>query len=210
MKKIILLSGWKGSGKDTVANLLVSNYGFKRIAFADSLKDMVSELYNIPRSHFDHRELKDKPILSYPVKYSDKSSQKVIKIFYNELRDENGHPPTFFNRKLFWTPRTLCIFEGSTKRAVDPNFWVKNAINSINLDNDYVFSDTRFKSEIGVISDTVKTHKVITIRINRDRSIDSNDSSERELDSHKFDYHIDNFGDFSSLKEKVDSLIKLL
>jgi len=41
------------SGKDTVANYLVDNYKFKRYAFADILKDIVSRKFNIERCLMD-------------------------------------------------------------------------------------------------------------------------------------------------------------
>jgi hypothetical protein len=48
MKTCILLSGWSGSGKDTVGKCLGRLYGAKRVAFADRLKEMVAEQYNFP------------------------------------------------------------------------------------------------------------------------------------------------------------------
>jgi dephospho-CoA kinase len=41
---IIGLSGYARSGKDTVAELLVLNYGFKRMAFADGIREALSAL----------------------------------------------------------------------------------------------------------------------------------------------------------------------
>ena len=38
---LIALSGLKGSGKDTAADFLVSNYHFRKIAFADALRQML-------------------------------------------------------------------------------------------------------------------------------------------------------------------------
>ena len=38
---IIGLSGYARSGKDTVAETLVNEYGFKRVAFADKIKDLL-------------------------------------------------------------------------------------------------------------------------------------------------------------------------
>jgi dephospho-CoA kinase len=38
---IIGLSGYARSGKDTVANLLVNEYGFERVAFADPIRDIL-------------------------------------------------------------------------------------------------------------------------------------------------------------------------
>lgn len=48
MRQCILLSGWSGSGKDTVGQILTKLYGAKRLAFADRLKEMVAETYNFP------------------------------------------------------------------------------------------------------------------------------------------------------------------
>jgi hypothetical protein len=40
---IIGLTGYARSGKDTVANILVENYGYKRIAFADKIRELLYE-----------------------------------------------------------------------------------------------------------------------------------------------------------------------
>jgi cytidylate kinase len=63
---IVAVSGWKGSGKDTAAKILVEKYGFRRVAFADVLKDMVADQYGIVRSHCDDPAFKEKPIMSMP------------------------------------------------------------------------------------------------------------------------------------------------
>lgn len=41
---IIGLSGYARSGKDTVANILVEKYGYKRIAFADPIRDLLYDV----------------------------------------------------------------------------------------------------------------------------------------------------------------------
>lgn len=38
-KKVIGLSGYAQTGKDTVAQILVNNYGYKRLAFADAVRE---------------------------------------------------------------------------------------------------------------------------------------------------------------------------
>ncbi len=53
MKQCILLSGWSGSGKDAVGQILTRRYGAKRLAFADRLKEMVAETYKFP-VHWAH------------------------------------------------------------------------------------------------------------------------------------------------------------
>jgi len=41
---IIGLTGYARSGKDTVANILVKDYGYKRLAFADKIRDFLVEI----------------------------------------------------------------------------------------------------------------------------------------------------------------------
>jgi hypothetical protein len=41
---IIGLSGYARSGKDTVANILVERYGYKRVAFADPIRDLLYDV----------------------------------------------------------------------------------------------------------------------------------------------------------------------
>lgn len=40
---IVLLSGWSGAGKDVVGADLVQRHGFRRMAFADALKQLVCD-----------------------------------------------------------------------------------------------------------------------------------------------------------------------
>lgn len=46
----IALSGKMRSGKDTVADYLVKRHGFTRMAFADKLKDVVRDLFEVRES----------------------------------------------------------------------------------------------------------------------------------------------------------------
>lgn len=48
-KTIIGITGLIGSGKDTLANYLVDFHGFKRLSFAESLKDAAAAVFNWPR-----------------------------------------------------------------------------------------------------------------------------------------------------------------
>lgn len=55
---LIGLTGFKGSGKDTVARFLVQQGGFKRYAFADPLKEAVAAMLRWPVEAL-HSEAKD-------------------------------------------------------------------------------------------------------------------------------------------------------
>ena len=58
---LIGLTGYAGVGKDTLADIMVKDYGFIRFAFADKLKNILSDIYSVPRRLFDDRALKNEP-----------------------------------------------------------------------------------------------------------------------------------------------------
>lgn len=145
--KVVAISAWKNSGKDTAADYLVKNQGFVRVAFADPLKDMVASNYNIPRSSLDDPKVKESALEQYPVLPLDPYALNVSKLMYREFRTIDGHRPSefFIDRsgaflgllesdtpvQLYWTPRALAILEGSIKRTVTSQYWVQAAINKI-------------------------------------------------------------------------------
>lgn len=60
--KFIGLVGYKQSGKTTVLNHLKKNYKAKEIMLAGHLKDVCSEVFDIPRDHFDDQNIKEEPL----------------------------------------------------------------------------------------------------------------------------------------------------
>jgi len=58
---IILLNGAAGSGKDASAELLLDEFGFVRVAFADELKQDCADHFKIPVALFHSTTAKDKP-----------------------------------------------------------------------------------------------------------------------------------------------------
>lgn len=73
--KIILLSGWSESGKDTVADILVRQHGFKKYAFADPLKDLCASLYGFPRELANTTEGKK---TNWQVGYKTKTIRELL------------------------------------------------------------------------------------------------------------------------------------
>ena len=61
---LIGLTGPAASGKDTVADLLVTHCGFVKLAFADPLKAEVSDAFGIEPWHLTQRETKEHPMTS--------------------------------------------------------------------------------------------------------------------------------------------------
>lgn len=228
--KIIALSAWKQSGKDTVADYLIKEHGFIRFGFADVLKDMVAEQYDIPREYCDDVKFKEKALYKYPVAPKDKFSMKITEILQNEFRTLDGYSPEFIDDKgqltvringeekhdFYWTPRALCILEGSIKRSVNSNYWVQRVVDkirlaaSINVTGDYlgnyVISDLRYRSEVEALKTAFGNHLQV-IRINRHSSINTTDPSERDLDDYNFANVLENKGSLEELYSKVDSLV---
>ena len=229
--KVIAISGWKRSGKDTIAEQLIKEHQFKRIAFADPLKDSVAQEYGIPRSHCDDPEFKEKPILHLPLAPKDAFGLGVAKLIYKECRTEDGKTPfdhwqdpsgaflgvysygsAFTEREtvaqLYWTPRALCILKGSVNRAVRSDFWVKAAIDAIkaNPDGLFVISDLRYKSELTQLKQAFGKD-ILTVRVNRFDECNSQDASERDLDNGIFDVTIENRGTLEELLAKVKVLV---
>lgn len=56
---ILGLTGPKGCGKDTAADLLVAHAGFTKLAFADPLKNEVAQAYAVDVDFLSHRETKE-------------------------------------------------------------------------------------------------------------------------------------------------------
>jgi len=226
---ILMLSGWKRSGKDAAANFLVEKYQMKRLGFADVLKDLASKEFDIPRDHFDNPEFKEKPILNLPVISTDSFSKLIHGFMYKEFRTANGTQPemvsylsdgktmvtahqdyleTVLHEEdfLYQTPRSLAILKGSTNRSVDPNYWVDRALQSADLLNThYVIADFRYPSEIESVKAAVKRLglmlPVISVRIERFASSPSQDPSERALDNYQHDFKLNNQEGVVSLKE---------
>lgn len=233
--KVIAISGWKRSGKDTAAERLIKEHNFCRIAFADPLKDMVASEYDIPREYCDDPTCKEAPLEQYPVMPKDNFSLNLAKMMYKEFRTLEGIPPSEYyidasgafvglignqSKQLYWTPRALCILKGSSNRAVDSNYWVNNALEYIHNEmNDpscnssghwhegVVISDLRYRSEIELLKQSLGKN-LICVRVNRFDICQSEDPSERDLDNFKFDVVLENKSSLEEFLEKVDKLVK--
>ncbi len=197
---IIALSGWKRSGKDTVAEYLVDNFGAKRLAFADQLKYMVTQLFGVSRETINNPETKEAPLAHYPVDPKDSFSKHVTFFMHGELKQPEG------DSKRYWTPRALCILTGSIMRTVDSDYWVKQVVSQAEPGGLYVISDVRYKSEIQSLINSGS--RVVSVRINRFDSSSSADPSERDLDDYSFDLIIENRQTLEDLYKTIDTVLR--
>lgn len=77
MLRLIGLDGDKGTGKDTLAEVLIKRFGFKRLAFAQPLKDILSEVFLLSPDSFEDRILKEE-IFPVPLELTSYHIQRIL------------------------------------------------------------------------------------------------------------------------------------
>jgi hypothetical protein len=216
--KVLAISAFKRSGKDTMAQHLIDIYGAKRVSFADPLKDMVAQEFGIPRSWTDDPAFKEAPLPEMPVIPQDGFSRHLSLFMAREFRTAEGKIPEvqpgqswediiIHNGQLFFTPRALCILKGSVNRTVRSDYWVARAIRDIkDLESKGIrlitIADLRYKSEAEQLKQAFGKD-VTFIRIERFDESKSSDPSEVDLNDFRFDLYIPNRG---TMKEFVDNI----
>ena len=128
---IIGICGLIGSGKGTVADILVDQ-GFKKVSFADKLKDGVSTIFGWDRAMLE----------------GDTDESRT----WREQRDDFWSAET----KMEVTPRLVLQLFGTDcmRNGFDDGVWVSLLKKTI-LDNpgNYVVPDVRFENEIAMLRD---------------------------------------------------------
>jgi hypothetical protein len=130
---IIGVCGLIGSGKGTVADMLVAEHGFVKLSFADKLKDAVAEMFDWPRD--------------------------MVEGDTNESREWREQLDTFWTKETGRdiTPRLVLQEFGTEcmRAGFYDGIWVSLVKKRI-LDNpttNFVIPDTRFPNEIKMIQE---------------------------------------------------------
>lgn len=196
---VILLSGYRRSGKDTAAAYLKEHYAMKRYGLADSLKIHTAKKYRLDLKWFNDQSLKEKPLKGLPVKKTDVFSVRIQDSLQTELASEDD--------AIYWTPRALLILEGNLARTVDPDHWVNSVFFNMDKNETNIISDFRFKREYSRFVELLGSDQVVTVRIDRFSAPPSNHPSETELDDFNFDYTVENDGNLQELYDKLDKVV---
>ncbi|HRO60245.1 MAG TPA: hypothetical protein PK177_13940 [Burkholderiaceae bacterium] len=127
MTIIIGLTGFAGSGKDTVAARLVEQFGAARVAFADQLKDEIVEAFGVDRQLFEDPALKDRPTPELQLRYCTEAG-------YCDhqwgVANAYGHRPLVDLDEI--NPRTIMTTWGDWRRDSDPAYFVRAGLERIN------------------------------------------------------------------------------
>lgn len=134
-RHIFGLIGLIGSGKNTVADIFVEEYGFKSVAFAGALKDAVSAIFNWPRE-----------LLEGNTEESRKFREEVDEDWQSTI----GHLDMFKGQKV--TPRLVlqCMGTEVFRHHFHSDIWVLAVLKKMQSDKNtsYVITDARFINEI--------------------------------------------------------------
>lgn len=191
--KLVAICGKKRSGKDTVAEYLINNHGFKRYAFADPIKRGAMEMFGFTEAQMwgstEEKETVDERWNISPRKMLQLMGTELFQFdIHNHLKEGE-----FNVGREVWVRRFMLWFQDESKKHTERG-----------EDFKIVISDVRFPHEVHNIQklggEVWKIHRP---------SISSSDghSSEMEMDSIIPDIEFMNAGTLEELYNNVEDLL---
>jgi hypothetical protein len=175
---IIGLTGYARSGKDTVADFLVTDYDFLKVSFADPIREALIRL---------------DPIIAFGEGLRVNLSQALRTMEWNDLKNYSTDIRSLMQR--FGTEVGREMF--------GENFWVDLAIKSAENAEDVVFADVRYPNE----AEAVKAKGGVMVRVTKpDVGPVNGHISDKALDDYAVDFTISNNGTLAELSAKVNVL----
>jgi hypothetical protein len=213
---IIGMIGSKGAGKDTAALALIKD-GFKRVSFADPLKELARMAFGLNSELFINPEFKDVPLIkdnTTPI------TEKNIELLIECLNNLVGVNPKLVNditaacvdKGSFSTPRELLQWLGTDlcREVVDKNIWLNIAKKEIAKHSNVVVTDVRFKNEADLIRELGgSTIQIFRMGESYNTPKDSH-SSENDLTDHYADVTLTNSCCITQLHRKARNAVKQL
>lgn len=180
--EIIGLSGYARSGKDEAAKVLVEEFGFTRVAFADKLRDFLYALNPIVMQKSATDPLLKKVTATWTV-------QEVI-----DVHGWDGYKETVFGPEIRRLLQRLGTEAG--RNTLWDSIWIDAALTGFPEDARLVVTDCRFPNEAEAIKDRGGvlwriTRKDVGPAVGADGKIHP---SETSLDDWDFDVTLNNKG----------------
>ena len=187
---LIGLNGSKGSGKDTVGQYLVEEYGFTRLSFADKLKQSAAALFDITVEMWEEWK-------------NDDSMKVAVYKAGDDIWFPTPEGPQIMQSVRYFLQR---YGTESHRNVFGDDFWVDALFKSYDPTDggNYVVTDARFPNELRKI----KELHGYNININRRRDV-SEDAhvSEAPPPAIYIDSWFDNNTTFNNLYRQVDNFI---
>jgi hypothetical protein len=149
---IIGIAGAKGAGKNTAADLLTSEYGFKELSFAHPLKRACAHAFSLDYRDFHDHDRKEKPFAEGPIRIGMFECQRLTEYLRNY--GEIGFSQvvamyTTGHGKKFNTPREILQFVGTemVRGCIRDSFWCDAMLVDIKKYKNVVIPDVRFPNE---------------------------------------------------------------
>lgn len=114
---IIGLTGYARSGKDEVAKILIEDYGYTRVAFADKIRELLLETNPLIKDGFRVESV----VGAY--------GWEQAKILFPEIRN------------------LLQRLGVGARETFGDEFWVAQALRQVHFEGNYVITDVRFTNE---------------------------------------------------------------
>lgn len=195
---IVGLSGYARSGKDEAAKVLVEEYGFTRIAFADKLRDFLYALDPI----VDRKPVYRRGLLGRfrrPVAYATTRVQSVI-----NMHGWDGYKESPYGPEIRGLLQRLGTEAG--RQVMWDSIWIDAAFADTDPNGNYVITDVRFPNE----AEAVRQRGGVLWRIERagvGPVLNENGvahASETSLDDYEdFVQYLNNDGSLEDFQEKV-------
>ena len=192
---IISITGKIGSGKDTIADIIMQYtpyHDWEIKKFAGKLKVIAEILSGVPKINFEDQEFKKQDMgPEWGMTYRDLLQKLGTEAMRNGLHEN------------VWVNALFADY-GANTVAIGTNEF--NITETDELPN-WIITDCRFPNEL----EAVKTHKGITIKVIRDsgNTIGTTHASETALDDYtEWDYVVDNNGSIEDLKTQVFSILE--
>jgi len=149
---LVALTGLAGCGKDTVADVLVEQHAFTKLAFADTLRAEVAAAFAIDPAYLTQRETKEHAISALAL---DRCLDRAFVARMEHVLHPVGIYPTVMAKPR--SPRHIMQWWGTEfRRAQNPDYWTIQTCNYIarrQLDglSRFVISDCRFENEATLV-----------------------------------------------------------
>jgi hypothetical protein len=173
-----------GVGKDSAAQALCRDLGYRRVAFADKLRELAFDI--------------DPLVTSNTMAVNVGAGRGRLKWLVQGVGWEEA-------KRMNPEVRLLLQNLGSAgRRLFGQDFWVDQALRGVKAGDRVVVADVRYRNEV----EAIRALGGIVINITRPGYSGDTHASERDLDGLEFDHTIENTGSLVELERSIVELVR--